>query len=64
MGHCHWGARINYGDCFFFTISPNEQHSGLVLKLSRYRRNDPFVKHSDPVWKRLCGMDYPSLAQR
>ena len=64
MGHCHWGARVNYGDCLFFTISPNEQHSALVLKLSRYRRNDPFLKHTDPAWTRLCGMDFPELAAK
>ena len=61
MGHYHWGARVNYGDCLFFTISPNEQHSALVLKLSRYRRNDPFLEYQDEDWKRLCGMDYPEL---
>ena len=64
MGHRHWGARVSYGDCLFFTISPNEQHSALVLKLSRYRRNDPFLKHSDPAWTQLCGMEYPSLAAK
>ena len=62
MGHCHWGARVNYGDCLFFTISPNEHHSAMVLKLSRYRRNDPCLKHQDAFWKRLCGVDYPALA--
>ena len=34
MGHSQFGARIVYGDCLFFTISPNEQHSCLVLCLS------------------------------
>ena len=62
MGHRHWGARVNYGDCLFFTISPNEHHSAMVLKLSRYRRNDPCLKHQDASWKRLCGVDYPALA--
>ena len=46
MGHTHFGARVVYGDCIFFTISPNELHSALVLRLSRYRRNDPYVKYS------------------
>ncbi len=44
MAHRHWGARVNFGDCLFFTISPNEHHSALVLKLSRVRRNDPCLK--------------------
>ena len=59
MGHRHRGARVN---CLFFTISPNEHHSATVLKLSRYRRNDPCLKHQDAFWKRLCGVDYPALA--
>ena len=54
MGHRHWGARVNYGDCLFFTISPNEKHSAFVLRLSRFRANDPYIKHTDPEWKRLC----------
>eukprot|EP00973_Karenia_brevis_P058894 8199870-Karenia_brevis.AAC.1 len=29
MGHRLFGARVNYGDCLFFTISPHEQHSAL-----------------------------------
>ena len=33
MGHTQFGARVTYGDCIFFTISPNEQHSALVLLL-------------------------------
>ena len=64
MGHRHWGARVNYGDCLFFTISPNERQSSWVLKLSRYRVNDPFLRYSDPIWTRLCGMDYPELAAK
>ena len=47
MGHMQFGARIDYGDCLFFTFSPNPQHSGLVLRLSRYRRNDPFLDGDD-----------------
>ena len=64
MGHRHWGARVNYGDCLFFTISPNEKHSALVLRLSRYRPNDPCVSEAAPIWKKLCGMHYPCLAAR
>ena len=33
MAHQHWGARVNYGDCLFWIISPNEKHSALVLRL-------------------------------
>ena len=56
MGHQHWGARVNYGDCLFFIISPNENHSAWVLRLSRYRTQDPFIQHADATWKRLCGV--------
>jgi len=56
MGHSLWGARVNYGDCLFFTISPNEKHSAWVLKLSRYRRNDPCLKYDTTApWNSLCG---------
>eukprot|EP00972_Heterocapsa_arctica_P029210 4295521-Heterocapsa_arctica.AAC.1 len=41
MVHTQFGARVSYGGCVFFTISPNEQHSTLVLRLSRFRRGDP-----------------------
>eukprot|EP00959_Pyramimonas_sp_CCMP1952_P116954 2444617-Pyramimonas_sp.AAC.1 len=61
MGHRHFGARLQYGDCFFFTLSPNEKHSAWVLRLSRTRVNDPAIRCSDPVWRRLCGVDYPEL---
>eukprot|EP00973_Karenia_brevis_P024385 3362856-Karenia_brevis.AAC.1 len=47
MGHRQFGARVNYGDCLFVTISPNEQHSARVLRLSRFRRNHPFIRHAD-----------------
>ena len=33
--------QLMYGDCIFFTISPNPQMSALVLRLSRYRQSDP-----------------------
>ena len=49
MGHSHFGARVSYGDCVFFTISPNEHHSALVLRLSRFRRNDPYVRYGSPA---------------
>ena len=46
MGHAEFGARVVYGDCIFFTISPNEQHSALVLRLSRYRAQDPYLREA------------------
>lgn len=46
MGHAQFGARVVYGDCIFFTISPNEQHSAFVLRLSRYRAKDPYLQEA------------------
>jgi hypothetical protein len=70
MGQCHFGARVVYGDCVFFTISPNEQHSCLVLRLSRFRRNDPYLQykedddHKNEVWQSLARADTPLLEQK
>ena len=44
MGHAQFGARVVYGDCLFYTLSPNEQHSAWVLRLTRYRNNDPCIQ--------------------
>lgn len=61
MGHCQFGARVTYGDCFFFALSPNEQRSALVLRLSRFRRNDPYTKSGSEAMRNLARSDYPSL---
>ena len=63
MGHRQFGARVVYGDCLFFTISPDEQHSALVLRLSRFRKNDPFVRYGTPERQKLSTKDYPKLDQ-
>ena len=47
MGHRQFGARVEYGDCLFLTVSPNEQRSALVLRLSRYRQKDPAIVNGD-----------------
>eukprot|EP00973_Karenia_brevis_P000456 66432-Karenia_brevis.AAC.1 len=61
MGHRQFGARVNYGECLFFPISPNEQHSALVLRLSRFRQNDPFIRHGGANLKNIASKDAPSL---
>ena len=63
MGRCQFGARVVYGDCLMITISPNEQHSAMVLRLSRFRAEDPLLQHRSPEWKQLAGKDYPLLEQ-
>ena len=64
MGHQQFGARVNYGDVLFFTFSPNPQHSGLVLHLSRYRENDTFLGGDDNVDRCIrfnAGRDKPLM---
>ena len=61
MYHRQFGARVVYGDCLFFTISPNEQHSALTLRLSRFRQNDPYIKNAGAEWQRLAAQDFPPL---
>ena len=42
---CHlgfWGGVV-YGNDIFMTISPGERHNYLAIRLSRYRKNDPFM---------------------
>jgi hypothetical protein len=56
MGHTQFGARVVYGDCIFFTISPNE-----VLKLTRNRQSHPYVKHGSAHVKNLAKQCYPEL---
>ena len=64
MGHRQFGARVVYGSCLFFTISPNEHHSALVLRLSRFRQNDPFIKHGSPFENNMARSDFPSLESK
>ena len=64
MYHRQFGARVCYGDCLFFRISPNEQNSALVLHLSIFRANDPYCLHADRDTRRLAKNDYPNLEAR
>jgi len=41
MGHSLFGARVEFGDPLFITISPSARHSGMCIRLSRYRDCDP-----------------------
>ena len=61
MGRCQFGSRVVYHDCLMITIFPNEQHSALVLRLSRFREEDPLLKHRSSEKKHLAGKDYPRL---
>ena len=43
IGHALFGARVEFGEPLFITISPSSRHSGMVLRLSRYRSCDPGI---------------------
>ena len=45
IGHALFGARVEYGDPLFITISPSSRHSGLCIRFSRYRNCDPAIVH-------------------
>ena len=64
MGHSQFGARVVYGDCLFATVSPNEQHSALALHISRYRRNDPYVRYGDEHRRQCCTAEHPCMEAR
>ena len=44
IGHALFGARVEYGEPLFFTISPSSRHSGLCIRLTRYRECDPVLQ--------------------
>ena len=44
IGHILFGFRCVYGECIFFTVSPNRRHSSLIFKLSRARSNDVMLQ--------------------
>lgn len=41
IGHALFGARVEFGDPYFMTISPTSRHSALAIRLSRFRQCDP-----------------------
>ena len=61
IGHVITGGRVVYGLPVFMTVTPSERHSGLAIRLSRYRRNDPGVRVGNPEFLPYAGYDAPSL---
>ena len=58
-----WGSVV-YGNGIFMTISPGERHNYLAIRLSRYRKNDPFMCASTDAAKEQrpwASKDCPSL---
>ncbi|CAK9073898.1 ATP-dependent DNA helicase, partial [Durusdinium trenchii] len=41
IGRFLFGARVEFGEPLFITVSPSTRHNGLTLRLSRYRQKDP-----------------------
>ena len=58
IGQSLLGARIEPGVPLFITILPSPRHSGLVMRLSRYRQEDPAVAEERRPW---IGAHEPSL---
>ena len=66
MGHSATGARVVYGESLFFTWSPNEQNSALVLRIMRNRKNDTMLlgQEETDAWLRRCSrVDEPKISK-
>ena len=69
MGHVFQSGAIGYGHGLFITISPNEKHSCLVMRLHRARQDDPLLRSGCPdalhnaMRTRLATQDWPSLSE-
>ena len=61
IGHVITGGRVVYGLPVYMTVTPSERHSGLAIRLSRYRRNDPGLRVGSPEFSPYAGYDAPSL---
>ena len=48
INHVVFSSRVVYGVPVFMTVTPSERHSGLAIRLSRHRRNDPAITHMAP----------------
>ena len=57
-----FSSRVIYGCPIFMTVTPSERHSGLCIRMMRYRRNDPgMTSSSAAVFGPWIGSDVPSL---
>ena len=64
IGHSLFGARVEFGEPLFVTISPSSRHSALTIRCSRYRASDLAVRHCTPATEQLpswCGQFVPQL---
>ena len=61
INHLTFSAQVVYGLPVFLTFTPSERHSGLTLRLSRYRRNDPGITCGSPEFFPWIGYNKPSV---
>ena len=61
INHLIFSGRVIYGTPTFITVTPSERHSGLAVRLFRYRRNDPAIVHSGEKFQNYIGFNYPSI---
>ena len=62
LNHIVFSSRVVYGCPVFMTVTPSERHSGLAIRLSRYRRKDPAITSSAQEFVPWIGYNEPSLA--
>ena len=61
IGHVLTGGRVVFGIPAFMTITPSERHSGLLIRLSRYRESDPALNIARPEFLPYAGYTQPSV---
>ncbi len=61
INHYVFSARIVYGCPVFMTVTPSERHSGLAIRLSRFRKNDPGVRFGAPELLPWIGHSAPHI---
>jgi len=61
INHLVFSSRVVYGCPIFMTVTPSERHSGLAIRLSRYRRTDPGITSSAQDFLPWIGHNRPSL---
>ena len=61
INHIVFSSRIVYGNPIFMTVTPSERHSGLLLRLSRHRRNDPALASLPEQLRAYAAENVPSL---
>ena len=61
INHLTFSAQVVYGLPVFLTFTPSERHSGLTLRLTRYRRNDPGIIYGSPDFTPWIGYNKPSV---